>query len=477
LEIIHVSTVFKDVKKAAKKNKIAQLEGFGEKSQEDIVKAIDIYLNRQQKEERMLLPIAYSLSQKIIEYMKKNTYVGKIEVLGSLRRMVATIGDIDLAVVGKPYHSKDIIEHFISYPDTISVEGKGNTKATIILSGGKHADLRVIDKERFGSMLQYFTGSKAHNIKMREYALKNDYSLSEYGIKEKKKSKRERIHSFQSEEAFYTFLGLQWIPPEIREGTDEVERAQKGTIPRLVEPKDIKGDFHIHSSFNIEPSHDRGSDDFRKLTKKAEDLKYSYIAFSEHNPSQSNHKEQDIINLIKKKQEAIKQLKTSVTCFNSLEVDILPDGSLALPDAALKYLDFIIISIHSVFRMNKNDMTKRILKALSCPKVKVLGHPTGRLLSKREEIEADWTMIFTESKKRNIALAIDAWPDRLDLPDSMVRLAVDKGNLLAIDSDAHAVDQMENMLYGVSVARRGWAKKHDIINTNSLKNIQKWLNL
>ena len=472
----NVKTIFNDVKKAAQKNRIAELDRFGEKSQADIVNAIDIYLNRQQKEDRMALPIAFALAQKVIAYLKQNPHVERIEALGSLRRMVTSIGDIDLAVTAPTEYAADIIKHFVAYPDTVSVEGQGPTKATIILGGGKHVDLRVVEKEKFGSMLQYFTGSKMHNIKLREYALRKGSSLNEYGIKRVVSGKIEKmVQEFDSEEKFYHHLGLPWIPPEIREGTDEVIRAQKNALPDLVELDDIKGDFHVHSSFNIEPSHDLGADDFATIIQKAKELSYQYLAFSEHNPSQSGHKEKDVVDLIKKKQLALEKVAGKFTCFNSLEVDILPDGSLAIPESATEFLDLIIVAIHSSFRMNKKEMTNRILKALSFPKVKILGHPTGRLLSRREEIDADWTAIFQEAKKRNIALAIDAWPDRLDLPDSMVRQAVDNGNLLVIDSDAHAAAQMDNMFYGVSVARRGWATKNDIINAMPISYVKRWI--
>lgn len=490
LKLRDANSAINQLYEACLNNKIANIDTFGTKSQQKIKEGIELYRQAQIKEERMVLPYAYNLAYEIINYLKKSPLISRVDVLGSLRRMTSTIGDIDMAVEVKSQSTTNqaktkiysqIINYFIDYPKKTSVLNAGKNKASILVTGNKQIDLRIQDKAGYGSMLQYFTGSKAHNIKLRAYALKQGFSLSEYGIKTIK-DKNPKVHQFSNEEDFYRFLGLQYIPPEIREGTDEIELAQKHKLPRLVELNDIKGDFHLHSSYNLQPSHDLGENSYQEIVEKAIDLNYRYLAFSEHNPSITNHTENQIVEILKKRKEYIVQKIMSkrferIKYFISLEVDILPDGRIALPKKALDYLDMIIVSIHSRFKMNKKEMTKRILRGLSYPKVKILAHPTGRLLGKREEIEADWNVIFAQCYKKNIALEINAYPERLDLPDNLVHQAILNKVKLVIDTDAHSIKEMENMFYGVAVARRGWAKKTDIINTMGYQAVKKWLNV
>ncbi|OGK30165.1 hypothetical protein A3F32_00060 [Candidatus Roizmanbacteria bacterium RIFCSPHIGHO2_12_FULL_42_10] len=465
-------TIFEDVKSLAAKNKIVELEGFGEKSQKEILKAINLYEERGQKEERMVLPVAGQMAEDIIMYMKQLPEVSEIQPLGSLRRKAPTIGDIDLVAVVEQRNAEKVINHFTAYSRAISVQGKGDVKASIMVTGGKRIDLDIIPRKRYGSMLQYFTGNKLHNIKLREYALRKGYSLNEFGIKEVKTGK---MHTFETEEAFYEFLHVDWIPPEIREGGEEIKLALQHALPNLVEPKDMKGEFHVHSDFDIVPSHDIGMDSIEKMAKKAEELGYIYLALSEHNPAMSRVDESQAVDLIRRKAEAVAKIKTPVKLLNSLEIDIQPNGDLALAEDAFKYLDIAIVSIHSSFKMSRDDMTKRILKALAHPGVKILGHPTGRQIGKREEIEADWQTVFDFAKKHHIALEINAWHERLDLPEGLVRRAIQNGNKLVINTDAHAASQMDGLLYGVYVARRGWAEKSDIINTQPLDRVMSWI--
>ncbi len=468
-------TIFEDVLKLVKENKISPMEGFGEKSQEDIAQAIYNLQEKGDQEDRMPLPIAFALAQDVIAYMRQNPYVEQIEPLGSLRRMVTTIGDVDLAVIAKKGHEKDIIDFFVQFPQKLSIEGQGKSKASIIVKSGRRIDLGVIDGKRYGSMLQYFTGSKAHNIKLREFALKKGLSLNEFGIKNVTSGK---VETFSSEEAFYKKIGLDYVPPEIREGTDEVKLAQQHKLPALVELKDIRGEFHIHSSFDIETSHDVGANSIEEMVEKAQDLGYEYLAFSEHNPSVSNHTKAQMAALVKQKKEAIEKVQKKfpdIHLLNSMEIDIQPSGDLALSQEAFEHLDLAVVSIHSSFRMKKEDMTKRILKALDHPKVKIFGHPTARKLPSREEIDVDWDAVFEFAQKRNIALEVNSWTDRLDLPDTMARRAIKAGCKLIINTDAHAAIHMDNIFYGVSVARRGWAQKSDIINTQTTKKILEWI--
>jgi DNA polymerase (family 10) len=320
-------------------------------------------------------------------------------------------------------------------------------------------------------MLQYFTGSKSHNIKLREYGLKKNLSLSEYGIRDIKSKK---LHEFNNEKDFYNFLTLQYIPPEIREGTNEIELAKNSKLPDLVKLSDIKGDLHLHSSYNLQPSHDLGNNSFREILTKAKELNYEYVGFSEHNPK-SSLTDKEVIKIMKKRKDQIEKINNA-HCFIGLEVDIFPNGHIALPHEAIEYVDYLIVAVHSSFNLGVKEMTTRILEALNNPKVKILGHPTGRYFGKREGFQLEWEKIFEACKKNNIALEVNAWPKRLDLSDTEVREAINHGVKLIINTDAHDVNQMHNMFYGVSVARRGWAKKSDIMNTLSYKKFKEWLN-
>lgn len=470
-------TVFADLRKLSQADKIAKVPSFGKKSQELIIKALDLYAKRAKSPHRMPLPYAYALANEIIEYLKKNKFVKRTDALGSLRRMVATIGDIDIAIGTDKKHISEIIEYFINYPKKISVDNKGGKKASIIVLPQIRIDLRVQERENYGPMLQYFTGSKTHNILLREFALKRGYSLSEYGIKEVKKNKN---HTFRTEEEFYKFLGLEYIPPEIREGTKEIEMALRKKLPKLIEEKDVRGDLHIHSNYDLKPSHDFGRNTYEEIVKKAIDLNYSYTGFSDHNPKTGSLSSEEITSILKNREQYIKKKlarikRNNFGYFVGLEVDISPTGKLAVPEQAQKFLDYMIVSVHSAFNLDSKTMTKRVLEALKNEKAKILAHPTGRLLGKREGYELEWEKIFDFCKKNNVALEINAWPERLDLPDSLVYDAIQAGVRCVINTDAHANFHMDNMKYGVAVARRGWAKKSDIINTYNFKEFKKWL--
>lgn len=468
-------TVIEDLKKIALEGKIAHLEGFGEKSQSDILRSIDEFKKGMGKSTRMALPYAFEISEKILNYLKKSPDVEKAEVLGSLRRHSPTVGDIDIAVAGKNH--KKIIEYFINYPSKERVIEKGDVSSSLLVSGGRQVDLLIQPVESFGSLLQHFTGSKNHNIRLREFALKKGLSLSEYGIKNLK-SKEKNISKYETEEAFYNAIGLSWIPPEIREDKGEIELASKNKLPTLIDLSDLKGDLHTHSNYPIEPSHDLGLNTMEEMLKKAEELKYNYLGFSEHNPSQSKHTNEKIYEILKRRDENIEQLKSgtkNVRVFKLLEVDILPSGKLAIDDKSLNLLDGAIVSIHSVFSMNKDDMTKRVIEGLSHKKAKILTHPTGRLLNERTGFELDWDKIFDFCKKYNKALEINSWPMRLDLTDNVIKIAVENDVKMVINSDSHAVSQMDNQKYGVFMARRGWATSNDILNTLSYNKFSDWL--
>ncbi|MBL7159114.1 hypothetical protein ISS85_01430 [Candidatus Microgenomates bacterium] len=540
LKLKNPKTVVEDLEKMARQGKIAPLEGFGEKSQQAIIEAIDNFKKNQTKEQRMILPYADTIVQELIIYLKKNPKVIKADVLGSLRRMAATIGDIDIAVA--THESQEIINWFLDFSKIKKVIEKGKSGASIILENGKQVDLRVQKPESYGAMLQYFTGSKNHNIKLRELALKKDLSLSEYGMKiiktrehkniktKEQKNKREKIKKFRTEKELYQFLGLEWIPPELRENRGEIEAAQKKQLPKLIKLEDIKGDLHCHSNFDLKSSQDLGIDSFEKMIIKAIQLKYEYITFTEHNPSLSNHTEKQIITIMKRRKARIEEVLESkklsqfkrkadienhsaqrsgslfrsvhspsasdllvsasstppagwfspfldIRVLNGLEINILPDGRLALPEKAFDYIDFAIIAIHSSFKQSREKMTKRVLSAFSHPKARILAHPTGRLLNQREGYGLDWEAVFDFCKNNKKALEINCHPTRLDLPDILVQKAIKKGVKIALGSDAHSTKTMEMMSYGVSVARRGWCEKSDILNTLDYNRVSEWLGI
>lgn len=445
------------------------IEGFAEQSEKDILAGIAEFGRR---EERMLLPYASKLADKIIGYLRKHPNIEEVYSLGSLRRCCATIGDIDLAV--KTKKAKEVIDYFVKYPETKKVVNKGKAKAAIRLKNGRKVDFRA-QESSFGAMLQYFTGSKHHNIHLREIGQKKGLSLSEYGIKVKGKLKK-----FANERDFYRFLGMNWIPSELREDAGEIEASQKHKLPKLVKPSDVKGDFHTHSNYAYqESSHDGGENSFEEIIEKAIDLGYEYIGLGDHSPSVTNHTSQQIIDLLsirKRKIEQVLKSKKFTQCnrhkkafeikiLNTMEVDILADGRLAVPDEGLEMLDIAFVGVHSSMRQDRKTMTRRILDGLSHPRVKFLAHPTDRKLGKREGYELDWEEIFAFCLKNDKWLEINAMPDRLDLPDTLVREAVKKGVKIVINSDAHNIESMPFIKYGVSVARRGWAEKKNIINT------------
>jgi len=427
------------------------------------------------KSGRILLPYAFTQAEKIINYLKDQSAVERIDVLGSLRRMVVTVGDLDFAVASR--EPSKVVEKIVSMPGVSRVVDKGETKVTVNLSSGLQVDFVILKPHSYGSLLQYFTGSKMHNIHLRTIAEKMGLSLSEYGVKNVKTG---RVHPTPTEEEFYKLLKMDVPPPELREDRGEIEAALGHQLPHLVELKDMKGDLHVHSNFPLEPSHDLGADDVRKIIEVAADLGYEYIGISDHQPSAANHSPKQVVELIEKRSRLIDQINYSyknIRVLNLLEVDILPDGSFSVPDEGLKLLDFAVLGVHSAHHQPKAQMTKRLLKALANPYVKVLAHPTNRLLNEREASEVDWPEIFKFAAAGGKALEINAYPNRLDLPDDLAREAKSLGVKLVISTDSHEALALKNMFFGVSVARRGWLTKDDIINSWEWTRFAKWFNI
>jgi len=447
-----------DLLKKAQTHQIRKIPGFGAKSEKDIIAGVGEFKGRSG---RYTLPDAYTTNERVITYLKEEKACLDVQPLGSLRRMVATVGDVDLAVSSK--NAAKVIKHFSNFREISRILTSGKEASSAVLKNDIQIDVKVQPPGAFGALLQHFTGSKNHNVHLRELALKKGFSLSEHGIKVKNKTK-----IFHSEKEFYNFLGLDYIEPELREDTGEIEAAQKHQLPNLVTLDDIKGDIHLHSSYPIEPSHDLGQNSFEEIIKKAKELRYQYIGLSDHSPGVSTHTKEQILSLINKRKQKIEQIKSTHQNFgilNLLEIDILTNGELSVPEEGLKMLDGAIAGIHSSHRQDKKSITKRLLTACNSPYVKVISHPTGRLLLERESYEVDWPQIFEACEKTKTMLEINAWPQRLDLPDVLVREAKERGIKFVINSDAHANYQMDNMKFGVSVARRGWCEKKDIANT------------
>lgn len=368
----------------------------------------------------------------------------------------------------KPHDVMEYIRHFPHIRELLSV---GDKMIMFLHTSGWQVDIKTQTPDKWGSMLQHYTGSKLHNIHVRTLAQKKNLSLSEYGI-----TKNDKLSTYDTEEKFYKALGMQWIPPELREDVGEIEAALKHNLPSLLELADIKGDLHMHTNHSFPSSHDTGESSIGDLINRAMELQYSYIGLSDHNPKQSGLTAKERLAVVTKRTQWIhdeieryfpKPPKNMPKVFIGMEVDILPSGELALEDEALETLDYAIVSIHSVLSQDSAKATQRLLKALDHPNVRFIGHPTARLIESRSGIDADWTTIFHACKEKGIALEINASPQRLDLPSDLVREAKKIGCKFIIDTDAHHVAHMDFMKYGVYAARRGWAEKQDILNTAS----------
>ena len=440
-----------DLKKAAASHKIRELAGFGEKSEQDIIAGINIYSSGQ---ERMLLGDALPLAQKLESALRP--LASQLCISGSIRRRKETIGDIDILVVA----NTKIMDFFTTMPQVTRVLAKGGTKSSVLL-GKLQVDLRLVRKESFGAAQQYFTGSKEHNIVLRELAIKKGLKLSEYGLFKGKKQ-----IAGASEEGVYNKLGMQFIPPELRESSGEIDAALKNKLPMLV--SSVKGDLQMHTR------HSDGTATIAGMAAAAKALGYEYICISDHSKSERIANGLSEEALIKEIGE-IRQLekKAGIRIFAGCEVDIKQDGSLDYDDKILKQLDIVIAAVHSGFKSSREDMTRRICKALENEYVDFLAHPTGRLINRRPGYDVDLGKVFDAALKNNVYLEINASPHRLDLSDVNARSAVEHKLKLMINTDAHSPDELLNMQYGIATARRAWCTNKDIVNTLPLKQLVK----
>jgi len=465
-------TAVQKIARAAQKGEIEKVSGFSKISQQKILRAIEQFL--QPKEHRLLLSEAEQISEDVLSYLRQSPATLDAEALGSLRRRAPTIGDIDIAV--KTKDPEAVQQHILQFPRLQKLISSGSKMVIFVHSTGWQVDIKTQTPDRWGSMLQHYTGSKLHNIHLRTYANSMGLSLSENGIKKGKKTAK-----YTDEASFYRALGLSYIPPELREDHGEIEAARKDRIPDLVELKDIKGDLHVHTNLPFPTSHDLGVSSIEELLGQAQELKYEFIGFSDHNPKQELSASERL-RVVRERNELIdrevekfhqKNPGHLPLVYKGLEVDILPGGKLALEDEALELLDYAIVSIHSQFHPRAEDgesvrehNTQRILAALAHPKAKIFGHPTARKLPHREEIECDWDEVFRFAAAHHKYLEINASPDRLDLPSPLVQQALTFGVRFVIDTDAHSVNGLTLMRYGVWTARKGWAAQKDIANAH-----------
>ncbi|MBD3303535.1 DNA polymerase/3'-5' exonuclease PolX [Candidatus Woesearchaeota archaeon] len=451
----------KDLEKAAKEGKIRRLSGFGEKSEEDILKGIDLLKSSAGK---MLLGKALPISQDLIKELKNLKEVKQINIAGSTRRRKEVVRDLDILCVSS--NPKKVMDFFTKLSAVSSVIAKGSTKSSVRLKSGINCDFRVVEEKSFGAALQYFTGSKDHNIRCRQIAIKKGMKLSEYGLFKKKSDK---YVCGRTEKEVYKKLGMQFVEPELRENRGEVEAALKNKLPKLIGYGDIKGDLQMHTRYSD------GANSIEDMARAAKEMGYEYIAITDHSKSEyiahgmdekRLSKYMDEIDKVNKKLKGIRILKGA-------EVDILKDGSLDYADKYLKKLDIVLAAVHSRFKSSEKEMTRRILKALENRHVNILAHPTGRVIGKRKQYSVNLGKVFDACRDNTVWPEINAFPSRLDLNDSNAKYAVEKGLKLTINTDSHSTDQLRYMEFGIATARRGWARKKDIINTLPWKKFEK----
>lgn len=449
------------LEKGVKQGRLRDLPGMGSKKEENILRGIALL---RQSAKRIPLGVAIPIVDEIVEQIKGRIKVGTILPAGSLRRMKETIGDIDILVAGRD--GRRIIGVFTKMPQVQEILAAGATKGSVIVHGGIQVDLRVVPQASHGAALQYFTGSKAHNIHLREIAKAKGMKISEYGV-----FRGKRKIGGRKEEEIYAALSLDWIPPEMREDRGEIALAARGKLPRLVKEKEIRGDLHVHSNWSD------GSDTIEQVALAARERGYQYVAICDHSQSlkfAGGLSEKRILKQIEEIHRLNEKLST-ITLLAGTEVDIKTDGTLDFPDEILEKLDVVVAAIHSGFKQPEEQITRRLLSALQNPHVDILAHPTGRLISSRPPYRVNLEKLFAKAAQTGTALEINAYYDRLDLNDIQCRRAAEMGVKLSIGTDAHHSDQLWMMRLGVAVARRGWLEKGDLLNTLSLQKLRRYL--
>jgi DNA polymerase (family 10) len=462
---LHISSI-EQLRAAAAAGKLRDLAGFGEKTEKNILQSVAF---KSRTSTRVLIHEAVLLAEEVIALLKKNPAVITVQYAGSLRRQKETIGDIDILCVTKRNEEKKVIDQFVSLPHVHSVLATGDTKAAILTNDGVQIDLRVIDPSSFGAALLYFTGSKDHNVALRSLARDKGMTINEYGIFSLK-DKNVSLGGV-TEEEMYQKVGMHYIPPVLRECRGEIEAAVEGTLPKLIERDDIKGDFHTHSTYSD------GDHSIAEIANKATSLGYQWIVITDHSQSLKVARGLSPDSLRQKMLEvqAYNKKNTGITVLCGTEVDILADGTIDYADELLQQLDFVIASIHSGFKQTEEQITRRIIAAISHPHVHCIGHLTGRLLGEREAYPVDIEKVLKAARDYHKSLEINAQPYRLELQDIYCKKAKEMGIKLCIGTDAHTQQELDYMQFGVSVAQRGWLEKQDVLNTMDYKTLSKHL--
>lgn len=454
---LEVQTV-EQLYRAARDGRIRALPGFGEKTELNILQAVEAHVSQAR---RFKLAVAAQYAEALRTYLAAVQGVKQVTIAGSFRRMRETVGDLDILATAMP--DSPVMQRFTAYDEVAEVLSAGATRASVMLKCGLQVDLRVVAEESYGAALQYFTGSKAHNIAIRRIAQKHGLKVNEYGV-----YRGEARIAGENEESVYRAVGLPYIPPELREDRGEIEAAHAGWLPHLVELADLRGDLHVHTRATD------GRNTLREMALAAQAQGFEYLAITEHSRRLTVAHGLDPLRLARQCDEidALNERLTGITLLKGIEVDILEDGSLDLPDNVLARLDLVVGAVHSKFDLSRARQTERILRAMEHPCFTLLAHPTGRLIEKREPYDVDMLRIIRQAKNRGCFLELNAHPERLDLLDTYCQMAKEEGVLISINSDAHSPFDFANLRFGVGQARRGWLGKQDVLNTRPLAELR-----
>ena len=450
-----------DLRRAAEAHEVQQVEGLGAKTEERLLKGIAALEKRQG---RMLLSEADQMVEPLLAWLREHEDVSRVEVAGSFRRRMETVGDIDLLAIAEDADA--VMTHFTSYARVRTTEMSGPTRATVILDNGLQVDLRILPPGDYGAALQYFTGSKEHNIALRTRAVKQGLKVSEYGV-----FREEERVAGETEEDVYRALGLAWMPPELRENRGEIEAAAEGRLPRLIAVDDLRGDLQMHSTWSD------GKNSIREMVEACRARGYDYMALTDHSKNLAMTGGLDAKRLRKQLVELdeVREQVPGIHILRSMEIDILRDGSLDLEDELLAELDLVLISVHTMLDLPKDAQTRRVLKAMAHPAVHVVAHPTGRLINQREPINVDIDDLVACAREHHVALECNAHPNRLDLRDTHLIAAREAGVMITISTDSHRTRELDLIHYGVEQARRAWIEPEHVLNTRLLKDVQAWL--
>jgi DNA polymerase (family 10) len=459
-----ISTI-KELEASAREKKIRELPGYGEKIEQAILDDITRKGEARGSKERLKLSAVESATESLLSYLRKTKGVKKVTAAGSYRRRMETVGDVDILVTHTG--DSDVMERFVKYEDVDRIIAKGETKSTVVLRFGLQVDLRAVAGESYGAALHYFTGSKAHNIAIRQMGVKKNLKINEYGV-----FKGEKRIAGRTEEEVYEQVGLPYIEPELREQRGEIEAAREGRLPRLIEIRKIRGDLHSHTN-NTE-----GHNSIEEMAEAAKKKGYEYLAITDHSKRLSMTHGLDEKRLEEQIEEIDKlnrKLK-DFTLLKGIEVDILEDGSLDLDNSILKKLDLLVLSVHHKFNLSQKKQTERIIRAIeSSPVFTILGHPTGRIIGEREPYDVNMEQLMKVARDRNCALELNAQPERLDLNDIYCKMAKDMGVMIVISTDAHSTAELNLMRFGIYQARRGWLESDNVLNSRNGKELQELL--